>query len=164
MPLGCRRRRKLLIMQVRGIAEGSAVEKSPAGRRVVSPRASTRSLDRNHRQTAERNCLENSRCPASSKRRLLRLNALWHKPTRPAVALVARQHSGTGAGRVSIAQVGMSGGFCHIVLQLVETGYWATVQRCTDESQPDHRHPANTISTRPMGPTHSLMGGANGAI
>jgi len=27
----------------------------------------------------------------------------------------------------------MSGGFCHIVLRLVETGYRATVQRCTDE-------------------------------
>ncbi len=27
----------------------------------------------------------------------------------------------------------MSGGFCHIVLQLVETGYEPTVQRCTDE-------------------------------
>jgi hypothetical protein len=27
----------------------------------------------------------------------------------------------------------MSGGFCHIVLRLVETGYEPTVQRCTDE-------------------------------
>jgi hypothetical protein len=26
----------------------------------------------------------------------------------------------------------MSGGFCHIVLRLVETGYEPTVQRCTD--------------------------------
>lgn len=26
----------------------------------------------------------------------------------------------------------MSGGFCHIVLRLVETGHRATVQRCTD--------------------------------
>ena len=27
----------------------------------------------------------------------------------------------------------MSGGFCHIVLRLVETDYGATVQSCTDE-------------------------------
>ncbi len=45
-----------------------------------------------------------------------------------------RQRIYTAASRQDIiGEVGMSGGFCHIVLRLVETGYQATVQRCTDE-------------------------------
>jgi len=36
------------------------------------------------------------------------------------------------AGQVSIREVGMSGGLCHIVLRLVETDRTAPVQRCTD--------------------------------
>ncbi len=38
------------------------------------------------------------------------------------------------AGQVSIREVGMSGGLCHIVLRLVETDRTAAVQRCTDKT------------------------------
>ncbi len=53
---------------------------------------------------------------------------------------------------VRLDEVGMSGGYCHIVLRLVETGLQATVQRCTDASLTGSSPPGGQpIETRPRG-------------
>jgi len=72
-------------------------------------------------------------CPPS-KHPSVGPNAQRHMLTRQTRRPVPPQRSGAPDRRVSIGQVGMSGGICHIVLRLVETGYRATVQRCTDAS------------------------------
>ncbi len=54
----------------------------------------------------------------------------------------------------------MSGGFCHIVLRLVETGYRATVQRCTDESLIGSYQPGGQPVDKAEGVKPATSGGA----
>jgi hypothetical protein len=117
-----------------------------------APGLSRRSSDRRHSKLSTRRRRKAGRRQVGQNATAVRSNALRHRRNRPAAARAAALHSGTGDPGASIAQVGMSGGFCHIVLRLVETGNWATVQRCTDESPTGSSPPGeHHISTRPYG-------------
>lgn len=54
-------------------------------------------------------------------------------------------------GQVSIREVGMSGGFCHIVLRLVETGYRAPFSAARTNPVTGSPPLTDSLSTRPEG-------------
>ena len=101
-------------------------------------------------------------CPAVDRDRRRR----GRQPsTRPPLGAPRKQPlqriNGDASRQDSIGEVGMSGGFCHIVLRLVESGYRATVQRCTDESPPDKSPPGGQPIDKTDGVEPATFGGGS---
>src|ERR1700747_2106967 len=127
----------------------------------VSKPAIYASFDRDHSKFLPRTRRAQVEAYLLRKHPLTSPNGQRHMLTRQSGPPRPPQRSSTLERRVKIDQVGMSGGFCHIVLRLVENrvqGHRPALHGCirTGSPPPGEQHIDKTVGAQPVAPTEEI--------